>query len=383
MSDEYATGALSQRAALELTFPDVLAAADDFADAPVLCVADLGAADGVNSYGLIRELVAERGGRPLVYAFVDLPTNPWSVATRHLHEGRLTLGATVPMTVIPDDGDRTAADAGTGGHYSAAQAHADGYRRALAAQPTPQVVLSMAGIPLHVAPCLPPGTVHVAVSGTTMHWIADAADLPAHGSVFPGYRDHVDAAERRAWQEAAARQWEQLLQIHSTELVTGGRLVIALPASSAPWPEGVSLYTELIAEMNDLLAEWTHEGRIAATTRAAVVVPVWMRTREEIEAPFQPGGGRFAGLELEKVTLVPLDNPYWHNDAATFARAYVHSVAAWGEPLFLHAFSLEGPGQGPPLLAQFMHELEGRVASDPERYRWDYLEALIVCRKVS
>ena len=45
---------------------------------------DLGAADGVNSHSLIRDLAAERAGGPLTYALVDLPTNAWSVAAGHL-----------------------------------------------------------------------------------------------------------------------------------------------------------------------------------------------------------------------------------------------------------------------------------------------------------
>ena len=60
-------------------------------------------------------------------------------------------------------------------------------------------MISLAGIPLERAPCLPPGTVHVAVSGTAMHWIAEAAGLASTGSVFPGYPDHEDEAERQAW----------------------------------------------------------------------------------------------------------------------------------------------------------------------------------------
>ena len=73
MADDYARHALSQRAAFEATHPAALAAARLFADEPVLRVVDLGAADGVNSYGLIRDLVEERAGRPLLYALVDPP----------------------------------------------------------------------------------------------------------------------------------------------------------------------------------------------------------------------------------------------------------------------------------------------------------------------
>ena len=58
MADDYARHALSQRAAFEATHPAVMAAAERLASEPVLCVADLGAADGVNSHGLIRDLVA-------------------------------------------------------------------------------------------------------------------------------------------------------------------------------------------------------------------------------------------------------------------------------------------------------------------------------------
>ena len=84
MADDYGRYALSQRAAFEATHPAVLAAARLFADEPVLRVVDLGAADGVNSHGLIRDLVRERAGRPLVYSLVDLPTNAWGIAADHL-----------------------------------------------------------------------------------------------------------------------------------------------------------------------------------------------------------------------------------------------------------------------------------------------------------
>ena len=357
MADDYASFALSQRAALEAAHPDVLAAAGEFKDEPVLYVADLGAADGVNSYGLIRELIAERAGRPLVYALVDLPTNAWNVAAEHLQRGLLGAEPGMSIALIPDAGDVSAADVGTGAHYASAETHAEvGDKR------NDQVRV---------------------VSGTAMHWVADVAGLPSTGSVFPGYRDHADELERRAWQSAAAEQWERLLEHRSTVLVPGGRFIIALPASSAPWPEGISLYTAVIAQMNDLLSEWTRVGRISAETAAAIVVPVWMRTLEEIRAPFERGGGRFADLVLEKLELVRLDNPYWDPHPARFARAYVNSIAAWGGPLFLRAFSREGQDEGTALLADFMDELQQRVITDPESYRWDYLEAVIVCRKVN
>ena len=135
--------------------------------------------------------------------------------------------------------------------------------------------------------------------------------------------------------------------------------------------------------MNLLLADWRRAGRIGGATVAAAVVPVWSRTLGEFRAPFEAGGGSFAGLKLESIELFRLDNPYWHDNPAVFARDYVQSVTAWGGPLLLRAFAREGEARAAGLLADFLGELEERVAEAPDRYRWDYVEALVICRKTS
>ena len=380
MAEDYGRYALSQRAAFEATHPSALAAAGRFADEPVLCVADLGAADGVNSHGLIRALMEQRAGRPLIYSLVDLPTNPWGVTGEHL---RRAFGDAADVAVIPAPGDSGPgiADAGTGAHFATAEAHGEACRRALERSPAPATVISMAGIPLQQAPCLPAGSVHLAVSGTAMHWIADAAGMASTGAVFPGYPDHVDEAERRAWCVAAARQWQRLLELRAVELAPGGRLIAALPASPAPDPERSGLYVELVGDMDRVLADWQRAGRVGADTVAAIVVPVWMRTLDEIREPFEAGGGDVAGLELESAELFRLDNPYWDDDPAVFAREYVRSALAWGEPLMRSAFAREGEERVAGLLADFLRALEERVADDPDRFRRDYVEALVICRK--
>ncbi|MFZ0090816.1 MAG: hypothetical protein WAL63_15000, partial [Solirubrobacteraceae bacterium] len=59
----------------------------------------------------------------------------------------------------------------------------------------------------------------------------------------------------------------------------------------------------------------------------------------------------------------------------------VRSVLAWGEPLMQSAFAREGEDRAPALLADFLRSLEDRVGDDPDRYRRDYIEALVICRK--
>src|SRR3954469_22903287 len=330
MADDYARHALSQRAAFEAIHPAVMAAAEHLVDEPVLRVSDLGAADGVNSHELIRNLVAQRAGGPMVYALVDLPTNAWRVAAAHVREAFGQVEDEGVLVVIPatDDGPGVV-DVGTGVHYASPEAHGAACRRALDRDPPPAAVVSMAGIPLHRAPSFPPGTAHLAVTGTTMHWVAESAGLASTGSVFPGYPNHADGDERGAWRVAADRQWERMLEMRAVELAPGGWFIAAVPAAPAPCPDRTGLYVEIVGDMNLLLAEWRRAGRIGGATVAAAVVPVWSRTLDEFRAPFGAGGA-FAGLTLESIELFRLDNPYRHDDRAVFARDYVRSVSAWG-----------------------------------------------------
>jgi hypothetical protein len=174
-----------------------------------------------------------------------------------------------------------------------------------------------------------------------------------------------------------------MLELRAYELASGGRFVAAVPASPVAGSERAGLYVQLIADMNAILAEWCRAGRIDAETVAAIVVPVWMRTLDEIRAPFEENGGTVAGLALESAELFRLDNPYWDVDPEVFARSYVRSAGAWGGPIFLRAFEREGDGgRASRLLDAFFAELEQRIVEAPARYRWDYVEALIVCRKL-
>ena len=96
----------------------------------VLRVVDLGAADGVNSYGLIRDLAEQRAGRRLVYALVDLPTNAWGVAREHLRHAfdEAADGSGVVVIPAPGDAGPGVADVGTGSHYSSPEAHGEACR---------------------------------------------------------------------------------------------------------------------------------------------------------------------------------------------------------------------------------------------------------------
>ena len=157
--------------------------------------------------------------------------------------------------------------------------------------------------------------------------------------------------------------------------------IAAIPASAAPRSDWTGLYVAIVGELNLLLADWHRAGRIGAATVAAAVVPVWSRTLDESGLPSRRAAGSSPGSSSRAPSGLRLDNPYLHDNPAVFARDYVKSVTAWGGPLLLRAFAREGEARAAGLLADFLGELEERVAEAPDRYRWDYVEALVICRK--
>ena len=226
---------------------------------------DLGAADGINSHGLIRDLTEQRGRRPLIYALVDLPTNPWRVAAEQLRQafGEAADGSGVVVIPAPGDAGPGVADAGTGAHYASPEAHGEACRRALEHSPPPATVISMAGIPLQQAPCLPAGSVHVAVTGTAMHWIADSGALASTGSVFPGYPDHRDEGERASLAPGRSAPMATAARDPRHGARAGRSVHRRAPGLAGSDPDRTGLYAELIGDMNWVLADWRRAGASA------------------------------------------------------------------------------------------------------------------------
>ena len=76
------------------------------------------------------------------------------------------------------------------------------------------------------------------------------------------------------------------------------------------------------------------------------------------------------------VTQVRLRRPRAVRAAQPTPRA-----VAWGGPLFARALGIDGAGASAELLQDLHDGLVSRVAGDPQRYRRDYHQALIGCRK--
>ena len=248
--------------------------------------------------------------------------------------------------------------------------------------PPPATVISMAGIPLQQAPCLPPGSVHVAVTGTAMHWIADSGGFASTGSVFPGYPDHVDEAERLAWRVAAERQWQRLLELRAVELAPGGRFIAALPASPEPCPEQDGAlrrdHRRHEPDARRLAPRGAHRrGHRRRDRRAGVDA----HARRDPRAVRGGRRSRRRPRARERRALPTRQPLLGRRSRRVRPRATSAACSPGAGRCCSGAFAREGEDRVPGLLADFLRTLEERVADDPDRYRWDYVEALVVCRK--
>ena len=114
------------------------------------------------------------------------------------------------------------------------------------------------------------------------------------------------------------------------------------------------------------------------TTTAALGLAAARRGKRVLCLTIDPAKRLSQSLGFEQMTTEAQ-----HVDPAVFARDYVQSVTAWGGPLLLRAFAREGTARAAGLLAEFLGELQDRVSDAPDRHRWDYVEALVICRKAS
>ena len=385
MADDYARYALSQRAAFEATHPAVLAAARLFADEPVLRVVDLGAADGVNSHGLIRDLAEERAGRPLIYALVDLPTNSWGVAADHLRHAfggaawwprgrrhppagrrrpggrRCRHGSPLRLAGGPRRGLPPS------GRAQAAPRHGNQHGR----HPPPAGAL-----PARRAACTW-GAAGRRCSGSPTR---PAWPRPGRSSRATRTTETRPSGEPGAWPQRATVGAAARDARHRARAGRPARRAVGLPRCG-PRENGALRGDRRGHEpgARGLAPRGTHRRRHRggrSSFRRLQPYP-----RRDPRAPSR----RAAGASQASSSRAPSSSvstiPTGQDDPAVFARGYVRSVAAWGGPLLLRAFAREGEDRAPGLLADFLGELEERVADAPDRYRWDYIEALVICRK--
>jgi hypothetical protein len=212
---------------------------------------------------------------------------------------------------------------------------------------------------------LPPNTVSIAWAAVTVHWSSHAPLAPREHIFTPLASDQ----ERAAFAQVAADDWQAFLAHRSTELVSGGRLVVIGSGADADRLSGAE---GLLDMANSVLQEMVADGSLAADDYRGMVVPTYYRTREEFLAPLarEPTPGRF---QLESSKQTALADPLWAefertNDLDTYSKRASDFLRAFTEPALFGALGArESPQVAKATADDFYARLATAVAREPEQ----------------
>ena len=242
-------------------------------------------------------------------------------------------------------------------------------------------------------PVLPPGSLHLGISATAMHWLsAKPTDIADHIHAVG-----AEGAALAAFSAQAARDWETILLARAAELAPGGRLVFCNFCRDEDGrylghTGGVSMF----ATFREIWRQFQDQGRISAAEFSAMTFPQYYRTVEEFAAPLRDATGPVtaAGLCLETIETGITPCPYAAafdqeggadgGDSASFARAYVPTLRSWSESTFFNGLSTGRPvAERRQVIEDFYQAYVDRVTTDPRGHAMDYVHAYMTIAKAA
>jgi hypothetical protein len=223
-------------------------------------------------------------------------------------------------------------------------------------------------------PALWPGSVALGWCTHAAHWVSrrpEAFDLEGHVSV-----GMASPAAQAPWGAVAAADWLAFWLARTDELAPGGRVLVELATRDEAGRYGVE---PLYAVADRALADLVAGGHLEPAAARAVCVPVYIRSRAELVAPFDDP--RLRNLALESLTVRSVPDPFLPElrrtgDASAFARSWTATLRAFTEDQFF-----PGDRDEPGLADVYYRRVADHIEADPEGAANDWLVADLVVRR--
>jgi cyclopropane-fatty-acyl-phospholipid synthase len=308
-------------------------------------VLDLGSSEGGNAIRVMARIVEglrRRTGQPLQTIYSDLSSNNFNQLFANLDEGQRA-------GVFP------------AGVYSSA------------------VGGSFYG------PLLPPGTVHLAISFNSIHWLDQLPAVPVPDFV-ACRRPHPSRPELGVLSpEATAafrRQSEQdlvrFLECRARELVPGGKLLLAAPGDT----NQSRIADGMLDVLNDACLDLVAAGWLEREEYERLTMPCYTRTVEELLAPLvelqREDSPVRCAFTVDRAAALEVPTPFFvefrrGGDAAAYARAYTGFLRAISEPVVKAALRQPEPDGGAGTVERLYERVRARLQAEPERYLFRYI----------
>jgi hypothetical protein len=321
----YSANSRPQHVAAAVAYPYLAAAAAAIPTSPSpLTIGDLGCAGGANEMEPMALAVGSLRGRataPIEVVHTDLPENDFGPLFELL---------------------------GSLSSYTAGQR---------------DIYPLVAGRTLY-GPLLPDERLHLAWSGTTLHWLS-SMPTTVTGEV---YSNLTTGPAREALRQRAEEDWNGFLRERARELVDAGELVLVAGASQ---PDGRSGAEALFTVVGDTLAAMAAAGRLRPNELDRIFYPTWNRTPDEWLAPFHgPLGHELEVLDSRLDASDDADTyPQYERDgdAAAFAEAYTGFVRAVTEHPFFRSLDTDrSPADRAAVVEDFYQRLQAALAGHPD-----------------
>jgi len=228
---------------------------------------DLGSSNGHNTLLLadevVRTLHEQNPRRPIRLTLNDLPSNDWKAVALELYEG---------------------------------EGHSDIASHGVLAN---DIYTAFAAGSMFSRPVVPPGTIDLAVTTIAIHWLSHHPDAPLGRSLMPN-QAAVPAESRARWKTQSDEDLRTFLQSRSTEIKTGGALLIVSPA------EG--MWTTFVCPLQEAIERAAADGMVPATMAEDFSYPAYCRSLEEFREIYDEAP-TIADFDLERLETLDAPDP--------------------------------------------------------------------------
>jgi hypothetical protein len=228
-------------------------------------------------------------------------------------------------------------------------------------------------------PLLPPGTVHVATSFNSIHWLDRLPDVSVPD--FVAYRRPQPHRESRAaspevtnaFKRQADNDLVRFLDCRANELVPGGKLLLAAPGDSL----GSNVGNGFADVLNDACLDLVACDCLQRNEYERLTLPCYFRTVTELLAPLEQEGSPVKGaFSVDRAEALDVQTPFFMEfqdggDVLTYADAYTGFMRAVTEPVVKAA--LKRRGADAETVERLYERIQARLVDDPVRYRFRYV----------